>query len=322
MKNLFSKTIFILLFFQNNCLATNLKNATFEKIWALMQNEYNIITNNYNVSKYEKYCHTEWKKHRKNLEKIIYGKPNKNFLSNPIIAGTMVRSGINATQKFEIAYLEKCISSSTKDKLKQFKDVDAGWTPHTCKEFNCSVNTLGHLFYVAKIFEKLNHTEIKTVVEFGGGYGNLAHVLKKTQPDVTIVIFDLPELIALQSVFLRSNLPQEDIIVHYNSPENYKEKAIHLIPIYLLEDTKIDADAFISNFALSETSLEMQNIIFNKNFFNANICYISGQFKGCGFTNHGTVFEHLRYCYPNTEFQPFHFLSGKKIVAYEAIATR
>jgi len=271
MKNFFCKSIFVLLFLQYYCPAIMAENMSFKEVWQLMQEEYKTIANYYSLSGYAKYCHQAWKNHRPIIEKIIHGKPSKKFLSNSTIQATMVRSGRNATQKFEIAYLEKCISKKTKEKVQLFKDVDTSWLGHACREFDCSINTLGHLFYAAKVFETLQNTEIKTVVEFGGGYGNLAHIFKKIQSNLTIVIFDLPELIALQSVFLRSNLPQADIIVHHTPPEEYKNGAIHLIPIYLLEDTQIDADVFISNFALSETSQEMQNLVFNKNFFKATI---------------------------------------------------
>lgn len=191
-----------------------------------MQREYPIISAQYNLRKYDRFCQDGWIAVKKNIGEMIKCQPNRNFLSHADIGMTMVKSG--GPSKFEEAYLLNCLSYETKNKIAMFKDIDKSWLSHTSVIFDCSTNSLGQLYYAAKIFEQVKNKKIDTIVEFGGGFGCLARILKMIDPSLTIFIIDLPEFISLQALFLRETLDSKDVIVHYDAPKEYKNGRVKL----------------------------------------------------------------------------------------------
>lgn len=208
---------------------------------------------------------------------IILANPDQSFLMKYPIINHMVRLGISPTSEYEVAYLQNGISTNTKELLAQFTETTIGGLPWECHQFNCSINSLEMLFYLAKILENKNHHSIKTVIEFGGGFGALARTTKLVLPDSTYFIIDLPELIALQYFYLKTSLPRSNVIVHKILPDQFEPHAIHLIPVYALSEFNVIADVFVSTFAITETTLAAQNKVLEKKFFDASLSYIVGQ---------------------------------------------
>lgn len=276
----------------------------------------------------DEWCHPLWSSLRPQIANIISNETPINFLQNPFIQGTMVHQGYGAHQMYEERYLGTCISEQTKHILTQVSDTTFGDIPRTSAQFNCSTNTLVHLFYLAKILEASSDNgqvpvPIKTVVEFGGGYGNLTRLIKQALPDVTIVIIDLPEMCALQWFFLKSTLPDHSIIFHTDNTIHLIPHAIHLIPLNLLDTFSLKADLFVSTFALSECSQKLQEHIIQKKFFDASWCYITGQLEGWGnthnFVNQSTLLSAIQLLYKDVLCEPFHVVM-QNFKSYELIA--
>ncbi|MFZ3138518.1 MAG: putative sugar O-methyltransferase, partial [Thermodesulfovibrionales bacterium] len=314
---------------QQNHLAKEIHQSTkisFEQTWKIMQKEYLALNTALSANGYsdfeDVYCHSKWIDAKKQISQLILGEINPKFLFNPVISTMMVRQDFTTAQEYEIAFLEHCISDTTKQLLSQFKDTDFGYLPHNCIEFNCSVNTLGQLFYAARVLERIDKQSVNTIVEFGGGYGNLARIFKMIIPESTFFIFDLPELIALQFLFLKNTLPWAEVLIHSQPEKIYKNGVIHLIPVYLLKDVCLKTDLFVSAFALSEAPEVVQEIVSNKQFFNADLCYLTGQLLGWGpqhnWEHHHVIHTNLRNNYSMVECQPFHIFK-KEQLSYEII---
>ncbi len=299
-------------------------NPSFEQQWITMQHEYQKLEAALNETEnpqLKKYCHSCWENNRKIIRQVLLGAPNERFLHTPVISGSMVRHGNSLFQKYEKTYLLECVSPQTKKTIATYQDTSFGLLPKECAELNCSTSTLGALFYAAKILETPNRPDIKTLVDFGGGYGNLARVFKKIIPNSTVFIIDLPELLALQFLFLQTTLPDTKILIHDQERSDYETGAIHLIPIYLFEKLNVSIDLFISTFALSETPLFVQDLVARKNFCNAPMCYITGQLQGWNgyFEQHNTLLENIRKSYNATTCQPFHHMLENSLSSYEII---
>jgi hypothetical protein len=299
--------------------------ASFDNTWHNMQDLYNKISiPNSIYHDASTYSHPVWNAFTDDIKNMISGKPNPNFLRHPSIACPMIRGVIDIGQLFEICFLQQCISKRTKTLLSHYTENNIGNLPKICHEFNCSANALGQLYYAARVLETTRDKDHKTIIEFGGGFGTLADIFKQILPDVTYVIIDLPELIAIQYLYLASSFDPKKIVVALpGEPFLLQEGALHLIPSYMLNDIEITADIFISNFALSETPLSMQHIIVEKRFFDAPLCYVTGQLNGWGtgfnFAPHNYIHEALRATYTNLVCQPFHFFLHDQ-QSYEIIA--
>lgn len=288
-------------------------NAELENNWQEMQQKYLFLNENLLKSaaaqREQVYCHQHWKKCKEEFKGIVLGPLNRNFVQTGIVKGTMTRSGYTSHQAYETCFLQKCITNQTLHLLNKFHEPDFFNTPKECKQFNCTTNTLGHLFYAAKLLEQARGNRLHTIVEFGGGYGNLAYILKTIIPESRYIIIDLPELIALQYFFLKSNLPDTSIIIHDQIPSDYEDCAIHLIPSVLLDEMNIECDAFISTFAITEAPEAIQKIISGKKFFNATFSYICGQLDGWGkdaFVHHSYLQREFKDCFKYVACHPFH----------------
>jgi hypothetical protein len=237
----------------------------------------------------------------------------------------MVRGGLNAGQYHELCYLKYCVSPETDCLIKKFKEPAFGDLAITCTEYGCSTNSLGQLYYAARILEKMQSSEkIKTIVEVGGGFGNLAYIFKNMLPDATLVLFDLPELLVIQYLYLTLALPDVPVTIHHDLSGSIDTAGIHLMPIFLLSQAHVKADVFVSNFALSEATTEVQQAVINKNFFDAPLSYITGQLNGAReeFVNQKLIHEAVRTAYDKVDCLPFHLFYPGECEPYELIGTR
>lgn len=267
----------------------------------------------------ENYVLAQWAQARVKMRSVIEGQPNAHVLREPFIGGTMVRTGFEYPQRYEVAYLKYCTRKETYDTLKAIPETDFGDLSKECAEFKCTTNTLGHLFYAARVLEHTKKTP-RVLVEFGGGYGNLARLFAHVYPDATIFIIDLPEFNALQWLFLKRALPQKNVLLHSSIPDAFQDGSIHLIPLHLLDELSINTDIFISTFGLSECPLALQDCIIEKNFFNASTCYIAGQLLGWSglYEHHEQLIRSIQKKYTQAMCQPFHFFSTQ-LMSYEVI---
>jgi len=230
---------------------------------------------------------------------------------------------MNIGQSYEICYLTQCISEKTKKRLATYLEPKIANLVRECKELNCSANALGQLYYAASILEQIPAENIQTIIEFGGGYGCLAHIFRSVLPETSIYIIDIPELIAVQYVYLKNALPHEDIYVYtQNNKGDLQKNGIHLIPTHIMTQLELQADVFVSNFALSEVTADVQEIVIKKRFFDARLCYITGQLDGWGtygFENHNGIHKNLRTYHEKVVCRPFHLLLNS-LKSYEIMA--
>jgi hypothetical protein len=130
-------------------------------------------------------------------------------------------------------------------------------------------------------FSKFNLNKYEMVVEFGGGYGNMATNFKKINKRCKYIIFDTPEVNLLQFYYLKRN--NIDVSI------NYQKKSSVILTSSIKELNRLTKKfknkkkLFIANWSLSETPLifrkrfdfilkkfDFQLISFQKNFENIN----------------------------------------------------
>lgn len=311
-KKIIISSIFVLiaLFSQNTVPEQQI---SFEEKWETMQTAY--LQTESPIHLENIYCHPYWIQTKKNIRAFLLGNPNTGFLNIPEVSGNMIRTEPHPMMKYECCFLKTCLSTETQKKLNLFKDTDL--LPQTCPEFDCSINTLGHLFYAARVFEKTKN--INTIIELGGGYGNVIRIFKQITPETTILSIDLPELLAIQYLFLTTTLPDVKVFFHTTLPTEFQAGAIHLLSVFLIEDLSIHADVFISTFGISESPKKLQEIIIQKQFFKAQTCYIVGQLNGWNakFDHHSIIHHAIRKQYPDVECLPFYLIPD----GYEIIGT-
>ena len=85
------------------------------------------------------------------------------------------------------------------------------------KSFYCNNQDLGHIYYfyqISRTVDSLIRNESPTFIEIGAGYGGVISKLKKRYPKSRCVLFDLPELSAVQTYYINSEFPDAKIFYY------------------------------------------------------------------------------------------------------------
>ena len=226
-----------------------------------------------------RFVHPVWKQQLDTLGALISDGIPDNFLYHPICLEMFVRAGWQKQQQYELDYLEN-LDHDLKEKIFSIKETDVGILHRTCPGHDISINTLGMLWYCARIAEHLSRNH-SSIVEFGGGFGSFARVYNLfAENPLTYTIIDLPEMLALQLYYLGLSLGDESVVAHRDTSEPLVQGKINLYPVYGLEQLNISADLFVSTFALSETPGFTQEMVCStRKFFGASDVYITGQLE-------------------------------------------
>ena len=177
---------------------------------------------------------------------------------------------IVSSKKRKIELIESTFIKNDVEKI--LKETIIGLPTISNFKYLTSENTIHQTSHLAsyKRYTKKNIYENNLIVEWGGGYGCLARLVNKMNPACTYIIMDLPELSALQYVYLSSIFGRK-AVNFINKEMNIEKGKINLISsdYFIHLDKEINADAFISNWALTESGKDYQDYIKKNNFFAA-----------------------------------------------------
>jgi len=271
----------------------------------------------------EQIVHPVWQEARPAFVKLIEGGLPRDFLKDPTLANQFCRTGFGSPQQHELAYL-RSRSPQLWSLLRQFTESPIGQPTLDCAELQISANSLGMLYYFARIAERLRPAYPRAILEFGAGYGCLCRVFWELLPEKpTYVIVDLPEMLALQHVFLQASSPDCRVVAHTAAPLKIVPNAVNLVPVWLAENIPLQPDLFVSTFALSETRQTLQQKIARQRFFDSASVYLVGQeveaelWKSSALDSSQDLRQAVRHIFSEAQIQPYHFAS-----AWEMFATR
>lgn len=145
-----------------------------------------------------------------------------------------------------------------------------------------SGNRIREVFHLLNFqnFSKTPIDRIKTIFEFGGGYGNMARLFYKINKNFNYRIFDTFHVNLLQYYYLR----MLKIPASFNEVKN-KNVSLNYNILKYNSFSKKGKKLFIANWSLSEAPLKLRRIIFNK-IINFDYILISYQEKFENINNH------------------------------------
>jgi len=231
----------------------------------------NKIYSNLKKKDISKWKRGKWDEYNQKLEEELLPFPNDNFLNLKTIKGTMFVSSGKLWMWKQLKYLKK------KNSIKFLKFVleeDKLGNPEILKKFfKTSHNNIQTLYHLVKFKEKTKENHFEKVVEWGGGYGCLAKTIKKIRAsnskNLTYTIIDLPLLSCLQYYYLSEIFGGSEVNIILSKKDKIEEGKINILPVCFLEDFRLDADLFISTWALSESSKYSQKHVMENNYFGA-----------------------------------------------------
>lgn len=243
----------------------------------LLVKQFPIFYENLKNEKIDIFVTSLWRKYNQNLEKIFLPYPSFSFLRNPIIMYTMFATAGGEGLKKELAYIEKKIP---KDKLKKLLEEDYVGDPLILSQkYLTSHNSIDHAYHIARFEEATgcDIAKVQRVVEWGGGYGNMAKIFKRINPGVTYVVVDTPLFNCLGWLYLSTIFGQEEVHFIQNETDRIIPGRINILPLCFLAGQKITTDLFLSTWALCESSKYSQQLVARKHWFGAPHLFLSYQ---------------------------------------------
>ena len=199
-----------------------------------------------------------WTRHRINLRQQILKDDPRRFLNWAVIKNTMFFTNTPfITPAFDSLRANSQWESRWKNALLESK---VG-LPLKFEAYPESSGNLVHHAYHLSQFEAHSGKaieELKTIVEFGGGYGSTCRLAHRLGFKGRYFIFDLPEFSALQRFYLRLNG-----IAAPDESQRAQDERSGVVCLSSLDELasllKAQAiDLFIANWSLSETPLEVR----------------------------------------------------------------
>ncbi len=211
-----------------------------------------------------------WIEINKELERRFVPLPPIEFLRDDLIAGSMFVNRRGSLLAAQLSYLERRLRAR---RLRKLLIEDYVGRPPLLPRYRTSHNTVHHLYHLEQYREQtsIDPASLDVVVEWGGGYGNLAKLFRRaSEQPRTYVIVDNPFFSAVQWLYLITVLGEGSVQLVTSDQGHLEEGKINLLPtgaLDVLAHTR--ADLFVSTWALSETTAVAQNYVADRAWFGA-----------------------------------------------------
>ena len=209
-----------------------------------------------------------WEDLNEKIESTVLPCPAFSFLRNRLVAETMVSSDCGPLLQQELAILEHEMSG---ERLKLLLEEDYVGNPRlVSSNYLTSHNSIHHLCHLATFVKKTHARldEIRTVVEWGGGYGNLSKLFRRLSPAThTYIIIDTPLFSCVQWLYLSTILGVDRVRLLQDPRDGIHSGQINLLPVCFLDHHELSADLFVSTWALSESSELSQDYVAAREWF-------------------------------------------------------
>ena len=194
------------------------------------------------------------------------------FTEHPIIKETMVFHG-RICNAGRLKQVQRLFEAAT---IHDLLIEDSVGGPRICDaSVSTSSNRLYHAFHLAMYKQTTGKPFARggMVVEWGGGYGDMARLLWRLSArakSITLVLIDLPAVGALQWVYLTSILGRDYVHIVDTPDRQIQEGCVNIMNSSVAFDhPAIKADCFLSTWALTESPHELQSEVARRNFFGA-----------------------------------------------------
>jgi hypothetical protein len=210
----------------------------------------------------------DWAERNAELERDLLPVPAPHFLRHPAIRYQMfVDDGV---LPHELPYVREHLADEN-----LLAEDAVGLPPTVALHDNgirTSSNTVHQLYHLLR-YEEATGRRIQdagTIVEWGGGFGSLMRLAVRMHGgEPTCVIVDTPIFSALQWLYLSAVLGEDRVVLHDAAPARPERGRVNIVPIGLVSDMVVEADLFISNWALNESTPAAQREVIDRRWFGA-----------------------------------------------------
>jgi len=195
--------------------------------------------------------------------------PPPNFLQEPTLRWEMVARSESLIEE-ELPALE---AAHEPDELLRILEEDlVGDQVLNLAKYHTCINSVHHAYHIHRFAEATGRrpADFSTVLEWGGGYGNLAKIfLRWTQAPVTYIIVDIPFMGAVQWLYLSCVLGFDRVALVESEDAPIEEGKVNIMPVGLAESRGPEVELLVSTWALSESSPAAQRLVTDRDWFGA-----------------------------------------------------
>ena len=202
-----------------------------------------------------------WRQRSPEMEADLLPYPRADFLNLPSLGAVSVVHYWRLVSYY-VRFLERSYDPQRLRRL--LREDYLGHPILQSIRYRTSSMTAQHLYHFAyhQAVTKVPLDDVEVVVEFGGGYGNMAKILTRLTGRIrTHVLVDLPLVGAIQWLYLSSILGPESVNVVSVDNRTVIPGKINVMPVSLVGSIGIKPDLFIATWSLSETPSAMQDAV-------------------------------------------------------------
>ena len=251
---------------------------TFNTIYRSLRDTYVKNKGTYNFGPF---IVAKWKENMESMESYFINDFSFSFLNHNSIKYTMFPNTSGRWKNIQKVFIKSILPWKTARTI--LKEYSVGRPLLNDFEYATSGNSIHHLYHFLK-FQKevsVNISTLKTVVEVGGGYGNMAKIFRKLNSSGTYIIIDIPIFSYIQSAYLKTVFGDDQVYLIKDKSVPILQGKINVIPLdvellaTVMKD--ISADLFVSTWALSESNKEMQELVKGFKYFQADYLLLAYQ---------------------------------------------
>jgi len=214
------------------------------------------------------FVHPDWARNIRDVETYFLEDFDLSFLDNPVINGTMVFTNRQA-HAAQWARLERWRNAEAIRKY-----IGGGASAHlsgTRRKLSTAINSVHHLYHLSRYEQTTGRAieKARRVVEFGGGYGNLARIFLNFGHIARYAILDLPLFSCIQYVYLCTAFGPNRVRLENGTREGAGEETVSLVPLPFLDRSVVEGDLFVSTWALSESTRQAYSYVKSRRWFGA-----------------------------------------------------
>jgi hypothetical protein len=248
-----------------------------------------------------------WDDESARMEAAFLPEPPVDFLRNEALRWEMVATG-PGLPGYELPSLERAYGP---DRLLALLEEDlVGRQILNVAKYHTCINSVHHAYHIHRFVEATGCDlgGVGAVVEWGGGFGNLAKMLLRwAETPLTYVLIDIPLMSAVQWLYLSCVLGPDRVTLLDDKDTPIEAGKVNILPVGLAEARPPEAELLISTWALSESSPDAQQFVVEHDWFGARrllLGYQDSNEKFAAASNVGDIAQaHGATIYP-IEFMP------------------
>jgi len=216
-----------------------------------------------------KFCLPAWLSHSREAEEFLIPRPKFSFVRERLIRNTMFIEAGGGWLHRELEFLKSRYSPR---RLRELLIEDyVGMPTIQSARYLTSHNSVHHLYHIAFYEHKcgISVKRLNSVIEWGGGYGNMAKIIRRMNPSLTYTIVDIPIFSCIQWLYLSTVFHHTDLNIITDTAMQVADGKINILPLSLVEQHRPACELFVSTWALSESSRVAQDYVSDNDFFGA-----------------------------------------------------